>query len=88
MSNVLDTCFRSLSTITGVSYNQQQSYKTSWDTFRLAEMYNSNVSTQRGQGNTGLNYYQFPSTEAQVQYKQGSSLFYYYFGYSNVVKKN
>jgi len=86
--SVLNTCFSSLSTIKSVSYNQQYSYKTAWDRFRLAELYNSNISTQRGQGNTGLNYYQFPTTEAQTEYRQGASLFYYYFGYSNTVTKN
>lgn len=71
-----------------MSYNQQYSYKTAWDSFRFAELYNSNVSTQRGQGNTNLTYYQFPTTEANALYKQGASLFYYYYGYSNAVKKN
>ena len=86
--SVLNTCFSSLSTIKSVSYNQQLSYKNAWDRFRLAELYNSNVSTQRGQGNAAINYYQFPSTEAQAEYKQGASLFYYHYGYSNTVKKN
>jgi len=86
--SVLDTCFKSLSTIHSVSYNQRESYKAAWDSFRKVEIYNSNISTQRGEGNTNANYYQFPSTAEQAQYKEGQSMFYYYFGYSNVVKKN
>jgi hypothetical protein len=86
--SVLNTCFSSLSTINRVSYSQQYIYRTSWDRFRLAEIYNSNVSTQRGQGNKNLNYYQFPSTESQIEYRQGGLLFYQYVGYSTIVKKN
>ena len=86
--SVLNYCFNGLSSIKNVSYNERQNYKIAWDTFRTAEIYNSNVSTQRGQGNINATYYHFPSTEAQSQYKQGASLFYYYLGYSNAVKKN
>ena len=86
--SVLDTCFKSLSSINSVSYNQRESYRNAWNSFRTVELYNSNISTQRGEGNTNAIYYQFPSTEIQAQYKEGQSMFYYYFGYSNVVKKN
>jgi hypothetical protein len=86
--SVLNYCFNGLSSIQGVSYNQRQAYRMAWDSFRTVEIYNSNVSTQRGEGNINATYYQFPSSESQSQYKEGQSLFYYYLGYSNVVKKN
>ena len=85
---ILNTCFNSLSSIQSVSYNQRYNYKKAWDSFRTVEIYNSNVSTQRGQGNINLNYYQFLNTEAQSEYKQGGSLFFYYLGYTETVKKN
>lgn len=86
--SVLDTCFNSLSSIRSVSYNQRESYRAAWDSFRKVEIYNSNISTQRGGGDTNATYYQFITTQSQSQYKEGQSMFYYYFGYSNVVKKN
>jgi len=81
-------CFNALSSIQSVSYNQRHSIKIAWDTFRTVELYNSNVSTQRSFGNMSLSYYQFPTTESQVDYKQGGSMFFYYLGFSNVVNKN
>lgn len=86
--SALDYCFNGLSTIQSVSYNQRRAYKIAWDTFRTVEIYNSNVSTQRGYGNMNAIYYQFPSNELKSQYKEGQSLYYYYLGYSNVVIKN
>jgi hypothetical protein len=86
--SVLNYCFNGLSSIHSVSYNQRQSYRIAWDTFRTVEIYNSNVSTQRAQGNTNATYYQFSSTQSQSQYKEGQSLFFYYLGYVDVVKKN
>jgi hypothetical protein len=85
---VLNTCFNSLNSIQSVSYNQRYSYKIAWDTFRTIEIFNSNVSTQRGQGNTNLTYYQFSNTQGQSEYKMGASLFFYYLGYIDTVKKN
>jgi hypothetical protein len=85
---VLNTCFNSLSSIQSVSYNQRHAYKSAWDSFRTIEIYNSNISTQRGQGNTTLNYYQFSNTQGQSEYKMGASLFFYYLGYIDTVKKN
>jgi hypothetical protein len=85
---ILNTCFNSLSSIQSVSYNQRYNYKKAWDTFKTVEIYNSNVSTQKNQGNVNISYYQFPSNEAQSEYKQGANLFYYYLGYTNSVKKN
>ena len=86
--SVLDYCFNNLSSITAVSYNQRQSYRIAWDSFRKVETYNSNISTQRSQGNLNALYYHFPTTESHSQYKQGQSLFFYYLGYTDSVKKN
>jgi hypothetical protein len=86
--SALDVCFNSISTIQSVSYNQYASYKTCWETFRSVELYNSNVSTQRGQGNKTISYYQYPDSTKQSQYKQGGALFAFYLGYSTIVQKN
>ena len=85
--SALTTCFNDLSTIQGVSYNQRQNYKNAWDTFRTVELFNSNVSTLYGNGNTSARYWQYPSEQSVAQYKQGASMFYYYLGYSNIVQK-
>ena len=84
----LYTCFNSITTIQGVSYNQRKEYNNAWDSFRTVELYNSNVSTQRGSGNTTAIYWQFPSQESYSLYKQGANLFFYYLGYSTIVEKN
>ena len=86
--SVLDTCFNSITTIQGVSYNQRSEYKMAWNTFRTVEVYNSNISTQHGNGNKEPTYWQFPTQESLSAYKQGASLFYYYLGYSTIVQKN
>ena len=86
--STLNTCFNSLSTINSVSYNQRNLYKTAWNSFQTVELYNSNVSTLRGQGNTSIMYYQYPTSQAQSQYRQGAVLFLYYLGYSTIVQKN
>ena len=86
--SVLNYCFNSLSSITAVSYNQRQAYRIAWDSFRNVEIYNSNISTQRSQGNINAVYYNFLSTESHSQYKQGQSLYFYYLGYTDSVKKN
>jgi len=85
--SVLNTCFNSLSTIQGVSYNQRHVYKSSWDTFKMVELYNSNISTLRSGGNTTAQYYQYSSEQSINQYKQGASMFYYYLGYTDIVQK-
>lgn len=84
------------STIKSLSYAQYKDNSDAWNQFRTIELYNSNISTQRGQGglirpysdcSQGI-YYQFPTSEAKIQYKQGAYLYFYYLGYSNVVQKN
>jgi len=86
--SALNTCFNSITTIQGVSYNQRKEYKNAWDSFRTIELYNSNVSTQHGSGNKEPTYWQFPTQESYILYKQGGSLFFYYLGYSTIIEKN
>jgi hypothetical protein len=84
----LYTCFNSINTIASVSYNQRSEYKAAWNSFQTVELYNSNVSTLRGQGDKSVPYYQYPTCEAQTQYKKGAALFEYYLGYTALVQKN
>jgi len=86
--SALNTCFNSISTIHSVYYNQRHEYKTAWETFRKIELYNSNVSTQHGEGNKDTRYYQYLTNSEKSHYRQGASLFQYYLGYSNIVEKN
>lgn len=86
--SALNTCFNSLSTINSLAYNQRNEYKAAWNSFQTVELYNSNVSTLRGQGNNSIMYYQYPTCQAQTQYRQGAALFFYYLGYSDIVQKN
>ena len=88
MSNPLTTCFNQLDTIHSLSYNQRYEYKAAWNSFQTVELYNSNVSTQHGNGDKTPMYYQYSTCEAQTQYKQGAALFQYYLGYTTIVQKN
>ncbi len=69
-------------------YGQLQDLSSSWEMFRRVELYNSNISTQRAQGNTSLNYWQFGNSEELTLYRQGGMLYFRAFGYSNTVQKN
>jgi hypothetical protein len=84
----LDKCFVDISGIQGFYYGQLQDYATSWELFRRVELYNSNVSTQRGQGNSNVQYWQFKQAEELTYYRQGAILFATYAGYSTPVQKN
>jgi len=84
----LCTCFTSLSNITSLNYKQKKEYTTGWETFRRVELYNSNVSTLHGQGNSRPGYWQFINSTEQTDYKIGQSLFFQYLGFSNTVQKN
>jgi len=101
MSNPLNICWSKLvsqttSTIQSLTYAQYKDNSDAWNQFRNVELYNSNISTKRGEGglitsysdcSQGI-YYQFPTSEAKTQYRQGAYLYFYYLGYSNVVQKN
>ena len=71
-------------------YGQLRDMADSWEIFRRVELYNSNVSTQRGMGATGpgLSYWQFYDSEQHTLYRQGAQLFYSYLRYSTIVEKN
>ena len=92
MSNPLNISWNMLvsqsSTIQSLNYSQYQDNSDAWNKFRTVELYNSNISTQRDEGNKSLNYYQFPTSEAKIQYRQGAYLYFYYLGYSTTVQKN
>jgi hypothetical protein len=82
------SCFTSLSNIKSLNYKQKQEYTYSWETFRRIELYNSNVSTLHGKGDSGPTYWQFINSTEQADYKIGQSLFFQYLGFSNTVQKN
>jgi hypothetical protein len=84
----LNTCFIDVSGVKSLFYNQYRDYASSWEIFRRVELYNSNVSTQRGQGNSNLTYYQFYDNQERSLYRQGASLFATYIGYTSTVQKN
>ena len=87
-NSALNTCFVDVSGVKSLYYGQYQDYASSWEIFRRVELYNSNVSTQRGQGNTNLTYYQFYDNQERSLYRQGASLFATYIGYTSTVQKN
>jgi hypothetical protein len=84
----LNTCFVDVSGVKSLYYGQYQDYASSWEIFRRVELYNSNVSTQRGQGASNLTYYQFYDNQERSFYRQGASLFATYIGYTSTVQKN
>ena len=84
----LDTCFVDISGFQSLTYRQVYEYTTGWVTFQRVEQYNIQVSTMRGNGDTGLTYWQFETNEGLTNYRLGAVLWRTYAGYSNVVEKN
>jgi hypothetical protein len=84
----LCTCFSQVSSIQGLYYGQYQDYAASWELFRRVELYNSNVSSLRGEGDKSLSYWQFKTNEDLTLYRQGAFLYSQYLGYSTIVHKN
>ncbi len=84
----INTCFVDVSGVKSLYYGQYRDYAASWEIFRRVELYNSNVSTQRGQGNSNLTYYQFYDNQEHSLYRQGANLFATYIGYTSTVQKN
>ena len=66
-------CF-DLSGFFGLSFGVAAQYKTDWTTFDRIQDYNSNVSTQRSVGVTGLTYYTYASGSEQMSFINGQSL--------------
>jgi len=63
--------------ISGFQYLSQGvllKYQQEWGTFERIYNFNSNVSTLRSKGNTGLTYYNFFTTEEQAYYINGQQL--------------
>ena len=58
----------------GLTFKQYRQYTTAVNMFRTVEAYNSNVSTLRGNGNTGLTYYIFTSSTDEANYTMGQYL--------------
>ena len=81
-------CFVDISGVQSLTYNQRTEYAVSWELFRRVELYNSNISTQRGYGSSNGQYWQFGNNEERTLYRQGSILFATYLGYSTIVVKN
>jgi len=84
----LYTGINQISTIKSLTYSQKQDYTTSWNTFRMIELYNSNVSTQHSLGNIDLPYWEYSSYTEIEAYQTGAIMFATYLGYSTIVQKN
>lgn len=55
----------------GLTYMQYRQYITAVNVFKTVEAYNANVSTMRGNGNLGVSYYVFNSSDDETKYRQG-----------------
>lgn len=84
----LCTCFSDVPGIKSMYYGQYTDLATAWELFRRVELYNSNVSTLRGEGDSNASYYQFVTNQEQSYYRQGGVLFFTYLQYSSIVQKN
>jgi hypothetical protein len=84
----LNVCFTQISTVSALYYGQYQDYATSYEYFRRVELYNSNVSTLRGNGDTNATYWKFNTSEDLTYYRQGGFLFATYWNYTTPVQKN
>ena len=69
-------------------YGQYQDYAASYEYFRRVELFNSNVSTLRGNGDKNVTYWKFNSSEDLTYYRQGGLLFATYWNYTTPVEKN
>ena len=87
-TTTLDKCFTDLSGIQSLTYRQVNEYATGWITFQRVELYNSQVSTMRANGDTSINYWQFETNEGLTNYRLGAVLWATYAGYSTIVQKN
>jgi hypothetical protein len=87
-SGPLCTCFNEVKGIQSMYYGQYQELAQSWELFRRVELYNSNVSTVRGNGGVAGPYWQFANNEDLTSYRQGAFLFASYLNYSTIVQKN
>lgn len=63
-----------LGQMTGLTYSQYAEYKSAVAVYNKVETYNSNVSTLRGTGITGITYYEFSTSQEQTMYSLGLML--------------
>ncbi len=71
----MNTCYDA-SGFLCLSFQQNQIYKTAWDTFNRIQAYDSNVSTLRFGGATNVYYYNFSNYTEKALYSQGQFLHY------------
>lgn len=69
----MSVCF-DLSGFSGLNCFTRLQYIANWNTFDRIQAFNSNVSTQRAAGATGLSYYIFVDTEERTQFIWGQQL--------------
>ena len=58
----------------GLSQSILRDYKTWWDTYERIQTINSNISTQRAQGNRTLTYYTYLSFDEKISFLNGQML--------------
>jgi hypothetical protein len=58
----------------GLTLTQFRYYSECTSIFNKVQAYNANVSTLRAQGQTGLSYYQFKTSEEGTKFTQGRFL--------------
>ena len=73
-----------------LTFAQKQEYQCAFQIFDNVQNFNSNVSTLRSQGQTGLTYYQFISNVEKTKFTQGRMLHIQSYPNSNwdVVQEN
>jgi hypothetical protein len=57
----------------GLTFSQNQKYKTAWDTFNRIQTFDSNVSTLNN-GGASLRYYNFSNYDEKNQFIEGQYL--------------
>ena len=92
----MDTCFSDISggLVKFLTIGELQNMKTAWNTFRMVETYNSNISTKRhaamlaGSNLGAYTYYQFQNNEEKQLYNKGLADHFRLIGFSNTVSKD
>ena len=63
-----------ISGMSGLTFSQNLTYRTAWNTFNRVQTFDSNVSTQIKSGVSGLQYYNFSNYIEKAQFTQGQYL--------------
>lgn len=61
----------------GLTFSQNQKYKTAWTTFGRIQAFDSNVSTLNATSGAGLRYYTFSNYDEKSKYIEGQFLHVY-----------